>query len=49
VDCVSFAIMREMQIKKAFTFDSHFQEATEDVIDYDRFTFAAGDKTGDGF
>jgi len=25
VDCVSFAIMKEMKIKRAFTFDKHFQ------------------------
>jgi predicted nucleic acid-binding protein len=32
VDCVSFAIMREMQIKKAFTFDAHFQEAGFEIL-----------------
>jgi predicted nucleic acid-binding protein len=32
VDCVSFAIMREMQIRKAFTFDTHFQEAGFEIL-----------------
>lgn len=27
VDCASFAIMRRMDIKKAFTFDRHFRTA----------------------
>lgn len=27
VDCVSFAIMRESSIRKAFTFDAHFRAA----------------------
>jgi uncharacterized protein len=32
VDCASFAIMRRMNIKKAFTFDQHFRTAGFDTL-----------------
>lgn len=32
VDCVSFEVMRQRGIRKAFAFDSHFQEQVFDVI-----------------
>jgi len=32
VDCASFAIMRRMNIKKAFTFDRHFQTAGFEIL-----------------
>jgi predicted nucleic acid-binding protein len=32
VDCASFAIMRRMNIKKAFTFDPHFRTAGFDIL-----------------
>jgi predicted nucleic acid-binding protein len=32
VDCVSFAVMRELRIKTAFTFDAHFQEAGFEIL-----------------
>jgi predicted nucleic acid-binding protein len=32
VDCVGFEVMRELGIKVAFTFDSHFKEQGFDVI-----------------
>ena len=30
-DCISFALMRSARIKRAFTFDRHFQDAGFDV------------------
>ena len=32
VDCVSFEVMRDLGIKVAFTFDSHFKEQGFDII-----------------
>jgi predicted nucleic acid-binding protein len=32
IDCVSFAIMRKLSIKKAFTFDEHFHTAGFDIL-----------------
>ncbi|MCP5114164.1 MAG: PIN domain-containing protein [bacterium] len=32
VDCVSFAIMRDLHIKKAFTFDGHFRTAGFQIL-----------------
>ena len=32
VDCASFAVMRSLSIKKAFTFDEHFQEAGFEIL-----------------
>ena len=32
VDCASFAIMRRMNIKKAFTFDQHFSTAGFEIL-----------------
>ena len=32
VDCCSFAIMRRMNIKKAFTFDRHFRTAGFEIL-----------------
>ena len=32
VDCASFAIMRRMNIKKAFTFDQHFRTAGFEIL-----------------
>lgn len=32
VDCVSFAIMQKLSIKKAFTFDAHFHTAGFDIL-----------------
>lgn len=32
VDCASFAIMRRMNIKKAFTFDPHFRTAGFEIL-----------------
>ena len=32
VDCASFAIMRRMNIKQAFTFDQHFRTAGFDTL-----------------
>lgn len=32
VDCTSFAIMKQFSIKKAFTFDQHFQTAGFEIL-----------------
>lgn len=32
VDCASFALMRRMNIKKAFTFDQHFRTAGFEIL-----------------
>ncbi len=32
VDCSSFAIMRSLSLKKAFTFDEHFRAAGFDIL-----------------
>jgi uncharacterized protein len=32
VDCASFAIMKQFSIKKAFTFDQHFQTAGFEIL-----------------
>ena len=32
VDCISFAVMRSLSIKKAFTFDSHFRTAGFEIL-----------------
>ena len=32
VDCANFAIMRRMNIKKAFTFDQHFRTAGFEIL-----------------
>ena len=32
VDCVSFAVMRSLRIKKAFTFDKHFHQAGFEIL-----------------
>jgi uncharacterized protein len=32
VDCTSFAIMRRLSIKKAFTFDQHFRAAGFEIL-----------------
>jgi predicted nucleic acid-binding protein len=32
VDCVSFAVMRSLSIKKAFTFDEHFRTAGFEIL-----------------
>ncbi|MBZ5593473.1 MAG: hypothetical protein LAP39_14615 [Acidobacteriia bacterium] len=32
VDCASFAVMRRLNIKKAFTFDQHFRTAGFEIL-----------------
>ena len=32
IDCASFAIMRDLSIRKAFTFDQHFQTAGFEIL-----------------
>ncbi len=32
VDCASFAVMRSLSIKKAFTFDEHFEKAGFEIL-----------------
>jgi predicted nucleic acid-binding protein len=32
IDCASFAIMRDLSIRKAFTFDQHFRVAGFEIL-----------------